>query len=125
LACQQLRTRDCADVLFYLYAATEPIIETSTGLRFAPFNASYDGLAAQFATAGFIPENNLYYAVYDFSSPDAHDRDHWAEASTSSWGPLAVAIDGRPCAEPCPVPIDARGEIPLDSMRGQAMHGQG
>ncbi|EGB12705.1 hypothetical protein AURANDRAFT_7976, partial [Aureococcus anophagefferens] len=44
LACQQLRTRDCADTTFYLYAATEPIVESSQNLSFAPFNVAYDGL---------------------------------------------------------------------------------
>ena len=123
LACQQLRTRDCEDTTFYLYAATEPIVETSANLRFAPFNAAYNGLAAQFAKAGFEPNANLWYAVYDFSSPDSHDEAHWVEQPPADWTPTALeAEEGVPCAEACPVPRDARGAIPADSMRGMAMH---
>ena len=118
LATRQLRTRDCADCRVFLYAATEPIVETSTGLLFAPFNARYDGLAGQFKDAGFDPALNLWYAVYDFSSPDARDAAHWREMDAADWADKAV----EPCAEPNPVPRDARGPIPEDSMRGTAMH---
>ena len=40
LACKQLRTRDCKNCTFYLYCQTEPIIETSEGMAFAPFAPS-------------------------------------------------------------------------------------
>lgn len=33
IACKQLRTRDCTNCTFYLYSKTEPIIETSNGMR--------------------------------------------------------------------------------------------
>ena len=33
VACKQLRTRDCVNCTFYLYSKTEPIIETSNGMR--------------------------------------------------------------------------------------------
>ena len=35
LACKQLRTRDCTNCTFHLYSKTEPIIETSSGMRVA------------------------------------------------------------------------------------------
>jgi Tubulin binding cofactor C len=41
VACRQLRTRDCHDCTFHLYVKTEPIIETSHNMKFAPFNAAY------------------------------------------------------------------------------------
>jgi hypothetical protein len=41
IACKQLRTRDCHNCTFYLYSKTEPIIELSDGIKFAPFNAAY------------------------------------------------------------------------------------
>ncbi|KAH8053620.1 hypothetical protein JL722_9466 [Aureococcus anophagefferens] len=124
LACQQLRTRDCADTTFYLYAATEPIVESSQNLSFAPFNVAYDGLGAQFEKAGFDPAANLWYAVHDFSSPDAQDESHWVEQPPERFVALAVEVEeGVPCGEQCPVPRDARAPIPADSsMRGMAMH---
>ena len=45
VACKQLRTRDCKDCEFRLYCKTEPIIETSHGMTFAPFNGAYVGHA--------------------------------------------------------------------------------
>lgn len=45
VACKQLRTRDCEDCEFRLYCKTEPIIETSHGMTFAPFNGAYVGHA--------------------------------------------------------------------------------
>ena len=33
IASKQLRTRDCNNCIFYLYCKTEPIIETSFGMR--------------------------------------------------------------------------------------------
>merc|ERR1712107_54366 len=41
LACQQLRTNNCKRCIFYLYSKTEPIIETSEDLSFAPWSARY------------------------------------------------------------------------------------
>ena len=37
----QLRTRDCRDCTFYLFSLTEPVIELSSDIRFAPFNGGY------------------------------------------------------------------------------------
>ena len=67
LACKQLRTRDCKNCTFYLYAKTEPIIETSSGMVFAPFNGSYNGHYEAMLRANLIPEHNLWFAVYDFN----------------------------------------------------------
>ena len=47
VACKQLRTRECEDCTFYLLSNTEPVIELSSGLRFAPFNAEYEELGTQ------------------------------------------------------------------------------
>lgn len=67
LACQQLRTRDCKRCTFHLYSKTEPIIETSQDLSFAPWTARYPGCSEQFATAKFDSERNLWNAIFDFS----------------------------------------------------------
>ncbi|KAL4130340.1 hypothetical protein PRIC2_006343 [Phytophthora ramorum] len=59
-AVQQFRTRDCEDVDVYLYSATEPIIETSSRLRFACFPLTYFSLSQQFRQAKFSPWNNKW-----------------------------------------------------------------
>ena len=67
LACKQLRTRDCVNCTFYLYAQTEPIIETSTGMKFAPFKGGYAEQAAHMAAANLNPAINLWWGLFDFN----------------------------------------------------------
>lgn len=87
-AVQQFRTRDCVDVDVYLYSATgtillsmafyclwnetdgmfsyiwaEPIIETSTRLRFGCFPLTYFSLQQQFDKAKFSVWNNKWSEV--------------------------------------------------------------
>ena len=52
VACKQLRTRDCHRCTIFLYSKTEPVIETSSGLKFGPFNGAYPGAAACTGVAG-------------------------------------------------------------------------
>ena len=60
---KQLRTRDCVQCDFYLYSQTDPIIETSKAMRFAPFNGAYNGLPQHFAAANLDPNNNCVSSV--------------------------------------------------------------
>lgn len=41
VACQQFRARDCTDCTFFLFSATQPVIESSLGLRFACYTLDY------------------------------------------------------------------------------------
>ena len=41
VACQQFRARDCTDCTFFLFSATQPVIESSVGLRFACYTLDY------------------------------------------------------------------------------------
>ncbi|OQS02296.1 hypothetical protein THRCLA_05318 [Thraustotheca clavata] len=70
VACKQLRTRDCSQCHIFLYSLTDPIIETSNQMIFAPFNGAYHGLRQHFTNAGLEPENNHWAQVYDFNDPD-------------------------------------------------------
>jgi protein XRP2 len=45
---------------FYLHCKTEPIIETSSGMNFAPFDGGYNGHAAALGRANLIPNYNLW-----------------------------------------------------------------
>merc|ERR1712232_920220 len=67
LAAQQLRTYNCKRCTFFLYTKTEPIIETSDELTFAPWSAQYPKCTEQFRRVGFDPQRNLWNAVYDFN----------------------------------------------------------
>ncbi|KAG3206687.1 hypothetical protein PC128_g651 [Phytophthora cactorum] len=89
-AVQQFRTRDCEDVSVYLYSATEPIIETSSGLRFACFPLTYFSLQQQFRQVKFSPWNNKWSEIFDFTP------DH------GGWKPLPMRPHESPLAEMMP-----------------------
>ncbi|TYZ57059.1 hypothetical protein PybrP1_010711 [[Pythium] brassicae (nom. inval.)] len=84
-ACQ-FRSRDCANIEVYLYSATEPIIETSTHMRFACFPLTYFSLQQQFDRANFSVWNNKWSEIYNFTP------DHGA------WKPLQMTSDVSPLA---------------------------
>ncbi|CAE7029375.1 rp2 [Symbiodinium sp. CCMP2592] len=63
VATRQLRTRDCIDCKFFLHSHTEPIIESSKDLAFAPFAASYPGVAEHFQEAKMDAGPNRFLAI--------------------------------------------------------------
>eukprot|EP00439_Symbiodinium_sp_Y106_P030050 s4936_g3.t1 len=63
VATRQLRTRDCIDCKFFLHSHTEPIIESSKDLAFAPFAASYPGVAEHFQEAKMDAGPHPFLAV--------------------------------------------------------------
>ncbi|XP_060228193.1 protein XRP2-like [Meriones unguiculatus] len=67
LACQQFRVRDCRKLDVFLCCATQPIIESSTNIKFGCFQWYYPELAAQFRDAGLSIFNNIWSHVYDFT----------------------------------------------------------
>ncbi|KAI1885108.1 hypothetical protein AGOR_G00216790 [Albula goreensis] len=67
VACQQFRTRDCKKVDVFLSCATQPIIESSTGMNFGCFQYYYPDLAFHFKDAGLSIFNNNWSNVHDFT----------------------------------------------------------
>jgi len=102
IACKQLRTRDCVNCTFYLYSKTEPIIETSTGMKFAPFNGAYPGHEQAMAKANLQPAHNLWFAVYDFND-EAKTGVNWRrlaqEEEEPVWCPIGPAENCCPRVE--------------------------
>ncbi|OWY98762.1 hypothetical protein PHMEG_00030394 [Phytophthora megakarya] len=86
-AVQQFRTRDCEDVDVYLYSTTDPIIETSSRMRFTCFPLTYFSLHQQFRQAKFSPWNNKWSEIFDFTP------DH------GGWKPLPMRLHESPLAE--------------------------
>ncbi|GMH78114.1 hypothetical protein TL16_g07674 [Triparma laevis f. inornata] len=118
LACKQLRTRDCKNVNFYLYSKTEPIIETSTCMKFAPFNGAYPGHKEAMGRAGLIPEWNLWFGIYDFND-EGRTGKNWEimkmEEEEPIWCPLTACKNCCPRVNP--------GSIALPSQSGDGMGG--
>lgn len=67
VACQQFRTRDCRKMDIFLSCTTQPIIESSTGMKFGCFQFYYPELAAQFKEAGLSIFNNTWSNIHDFT----------------------------------------------------------
>ncbi|NXN97871.1 XRP2 protein, partial [Rhinopomastus cyanomelas] len=67
VACQQFRTRDCRKLEVFLCCATQPIIESSSGMKFGCFQYYYPELALQFKDAGLSIFNNTWSNIHDFT----------------------------------------------------------
>ncbi|XP_054422362.1 protein XRP2 [Pteronotus mesoamericanus] len=67
LACQQFRVRDCRKLEVFLCCATQPIIESSTNIKFGCFQWYYPELAFQFKDAGLSIFNNSWSNIHDFT----------------------------------------------------------
>uniref|UniRef100_T1IP16 Protein XRP2 n=1 Tax=Strigamia maritima TaxID=126957 RepID=T1IP16_STRMM len=67
LACQQFRVRDCQKIDVYLSVTTQPIIESSSAVKFACFSFNYPQLENHFRNAGLSEFNNNWNDVHDFT----------------------------------------------------------
>mmetsp|Transcript_43082 Transcript_43082/g.99191 ORF Transcript_43082/g.99191 Transcript_43082/m.99191 type:complete len:466 (-) Transcript_43082:161-1558(-) len=94
IAAQQLRTRDCKRCTFYLYSKTEPIIETSEKLSFAPWSARYPGCKEHFERVKFDPQKNVWNALYDFSGEEG--LAHWRILPLEEVVELKLELDEAP-----------------------------
>lgn len=119
IACKQLRTRDCKNCTFYLYSKTEPIIETSTGMSFAPFNGAFKGHREAMLRANLIPEHNLWFAVYDFNDEGRTGKNWRLVEDKAEWEPTWCPLGEF---ENC-CPLIAKGSIALPSQSGDGMGG--
>lgn len=99
IACKQLRTRDSVDCTLNLYCMTEPAIETSTGMKFAPFNGAYEGHLKSFVDAGLDLSMNKWSAVFDFNDPsDTHEN--WQIVTEDEQEPLWCPLGPAECCIP-------------------------
>ncbi|KAA0153759.1 hypothetical protein FNF31_06412 [Cafeteria roenbergensis] len=97
LACKQLRTRDCSNCRLFLYSKTDPIIETSTGMGFAPFTGASPKLDEMFASAHLAPERNLWNRVFDFNKGETCvPEPHWSVLPTEQIKSRSIVVDGLP-----------------------------
>nr|CCA26427.1 conserved hypothetical protein [Albugo laibachii Nc14] len=124
IACKQLRFRDCNNCTVYLYSFTAPIIETSSDMRFAPFNGIYRQLSKQFEEARLDPHCNLWSQVYDFNDPNKSGH-NWRllrqeEEDSDIWKLfLQQALSEEDCMseEIVPRKCTPNGNVALDGMQ--------
>ncbi|XP_071957358.1 tubulin-specific chaperone C-like [Antedon mediterranea] len=67
LSCQQLRVHTTKSCKFYLHVTSRAIIEDTSGVEFAPYNWTYDGIDADFAVSGLDRSKNSWDDVDDFN----------------------------------------------------------
>jgi len=100
VACGQLRTRDCQNCTFNLYCKTEPVIETSSNLKFGPFNGAYPGHRGDLLDAGLEEEDvdgndDKWRNVFDFNDPSKTGEKNWRllrpDERQALWCPLGKA----------------------------------
>lgn len=82
VACQQFRSRDCRKIDTYLCCATQPIIESSAGMRFGCFQCYYPELEGQFQKAGLSVYNNSWSVIHDFTP--LQEGNNWSMLADST-----------------------------------------
>lgn len=122
VATRQLRTRGCTGCSFYLHSHTEPIIEASKELRFAPFAASYAGLADHMAAAKMDPGKNFWNAVYDFTGKA--DGANWRILSLGECRELELHLGDAPGEWQCPSPELSHELLCTAPLKSDESHGQ-
>eukprot|EP00760_Papus_ankaliazontas_P028534 PhM_4_TR3760/c0_g1_i1/m.59349/K18272/RP2; protein XRP2 len=75
--CKQMRLRSCENVDLRLFAQTDPVVESCTGILFRPFNMRLPQLSTLMANSGLNPALNRYVFVYDFTSEDSLPQPHF------------------------------------------------
>eukprot|EP01017_Pseudomicrothorax_dubius_P009452 TRINITY_DN1320_c0_g1_i19.p1 TRINITY_DN1320_c0_g1~~TRINITY_DN1320_c0_g1_i19.p1 ORF type:complete len:288 (+),score=46.08 TRINITY_DN1320_c0_g1_i19:128-991(+) len=76
---QQLRTRDCKNLLVLLYSQTFPVIELTDEIKFACYQGpNYEGLEEQMARAKLNIWNNKWSEIYDFNPPAPNAPRHYS-----------------------------------------------
>nr|XP_033795677.1 tubulin-specific chaperone C [Geotrypetes seraphini] len=65
--CQQLRTHRTRDTKVYLQVTSRAILEDCSGVQFAPFSWSYEGLDRDFEISGLDRSKNNWSHVDDFN----------------------------------------------------------
>lgn len=75
VACQQFRMRDCRKMDIFLCCATQPIIESSSSIKFGCFQYYYPELGYQFKDAGLSIFNNNWSNIHDFTP--STDENNW------------------------------------------------
>ena len=103
VASRQVRIHDSTDTTFAVRVASQPIIEGTTGVRFAPYGWDYASLDADLARAGLEECSGQWAEVNDFG---------WLRQTASpNWETLPPGTE-PPRAPPLPPPGQASAPPP-------------
>lgn len=103
MACSQFRCRDLYDSTVYLYAANDPVIESSGNLVFAPYNLTYPEQRQHAANANLkigklLPlshtaDENKWDLIFDFTKQASGDL-NFQVMDPSEWSLDNKQIEG-------------------------------
>lgn len=128
VVCRQFRLKNCTNLTIFLHSASDPSIELSSDLRFAPFNFKYPLLDQQVQAAGMDVSVNFWSQIFDFNAKP--DEAHWSVLEPTQF--YLEAFDeevegGGEAVNPFPRPSIYGGsitdEIVIGSQQQPGMHG--
>ena len=93
IACKQLRTRDCRDCSLNLYSMTQPVIETSSGIKFGPLDVKDADHEKAITAAGLDLSVSQWSKVYDFNDP-SKTGENWSMIKEHGSEGIAWCHDG-------------------------------
>jgi len=112
IACKQFRCRDCKNCTVSLYSKTEPVVETSSMMKFYPYSAFYPFQSEHFAKAELIPEHNHWCNVFDFNKGDGSiPEPHWMVIPQENGWPQWIIENESGDSPENPVPSSAKAEV--------------
>lgn len=116
VACKQLRVKNCGDFTFFLYCQSDPHIESSFDMKFAPYNFSYPGQDLDFKKASFDPNLNRWCKVYDHSSSTGT---HFSLLPANKFKNVEKVVQGmgKPL-NPVPIPQQYGGSLKTEIIPG-------
>jgi protein XRP2 len=85
-SCHQFRTRDCRNLHINLHCCSQPVIESSTGMKFGRYQGNYNSFKEQFQSAQLSPFKNEWASIHDFTP--IGDLENWSVMSQEEKPPL-------------------------------------
>ena len=81
----QIRFRDCQNIKVFAFCKTDPAVESSYNIFFAPYNAFFPHLKELFTKANFTPSdtNHISSALGTFSEVSSSYKARYAQNSSS------------------------------------------
>lgn len=103
----------------FLYAANDPVIESSKNVTFYPYNVTYPKLAEHCKAADLLIEENKWNLVFDFT-PNKEGGLNYDIGEAKDWKLETIKLDGfdDPAEYVIPYPVKYGGTIPDDAKFG-------
>lgn len=96
MAANQFRCRDLNNSTIYLFAESDPVIESSENLVFAPYNLRYPRLDEQVGASELNFEENKWDLIFDFTDMDESGQKliHFKQMDPSEFSMIDQKIEG-------------------------------